>query len=380
MRSQFGTNSNADRKRVKYTGDSTIREGMPLCYNFDTTDNILGYDKGAGGDVVCQSTPETTAEGNQNEGKFLEVEDPTASNLVHFAGVVAGTSYEGMAGPRWLDIYVPNGATVPVRCDVDTTTGLTILAVTSGQQELGFLTADSRPIAIAMETEIALDGTAGITLAKLDPGMFNFNYGASASAYAETPGNYPVNYQYVEFKADAASLSFLQDNRLLYDADMESGQVTVLNNYLHFTGTNDAVAASYIRGSVNLVHLDGCTLNSGSLVIAGCLAQLGGTPTAFTACSKATGLWVDIGTLHPDAGRLSMIYVSENGTSYADTVFDFYIPRTDYFAMFDSSALSGTHHPIVAMTGDHTFDSNDKALKCDIGGTTYYIPLIDALA
>ncbi len=380
MESSFGTSSDARRKRVFYADDSIIYEGMPLCYDFDTTDNILGYDKGAGGDVACQTTPETTAEGNQNEGKFIQVVDPTASNLTHFAGVVAGTSYSGMTGPRWLDIYIPNGAIVPVRCDVDTTTGLTILAVTSASQELGFLVADSRPVAIAMETETGLDGTTGITLAKLDPNLFSFNYGASSSAYAETPGDYPVNYQYVEFKADAAELSFLQDNRLLYDADMESGQVSVLNNYLHFTGTNDSSGASYIRGAINLVHLDGCTLNSSNLIIAGCMAQLGGTPAAFTACSKATALWVDIGTLNPTSGRLSMIYVSENGTSYADTVFDFYIPRTDYFAMFDVSALSGAHHPIVAMTGDHAFDSNDKALKCDIGGTTYYIPLIDALA
>ncbi len=378
--SQFGTNANARRKRVKYEGDSTIYEGMPLCYNYDATANILNYDKGTGGDVNCQTSRSTTAEGNQNEGKFMLVEDPTAANLQFFAGVVAGASYAGLTGPKWLDIYIPNGAIVPVRCDVDTTVGLTILAVTSGQQELGFLVADSRPVAIAMETETGLDGTADITLAKLDPDMFSFNYGGSSSAYAETPGNYPVNYQYVEFKADAATLSFLQDNRLLYNADMESGQVTVQNNYLHFTGTNDAASASYIRGSINLVHLDGCTLNSGSLIIAGCLAQLGGTPTAFTACSKATALWVDIGTLHPTAGRLSMIYVSENGTSYADTVFDFYIPRTDYFAMFDVSAESGAHHCIYDMTGDHTFDSSDKALKCDIGGTTYYIPLIDALS
>lgn len=169
MYSQFGTNSNARRKRVYYEGDSTIYEGMPVCYNYDATANILGYDKGAGGDVACQTTPGTTAEGNQNEGKFMLVEDPADNNIMHFAGVVAGTSNAGMTGPRWLDIYIPNGAIVPVRCDVDTTVGVTLLAITVDSQEFGYvLSGTSRIVALAMETETVLDtGTTGITLAKL---------------------------------------------------------------------------------------------------------------------------------------------------------------------------------------------------------------------
>lgn len=171
--SQFGTNSAARKKRVYYIDSSTIYEGMPVCYDYDATANVLHYDKGAGGDVTSQTSPTTTAEGNQNEGKFLRVEDPTDNNLQHFAGVVAGNSYAGLVGPRWLDIYIPNGAIVPVRCDVDTTTGQTVLAITVDQQELGVPIWNSRVVAIAMETETALDdGTPGITLARLDPTLF----------------------------------------------------------------------------------------------------------------------------------------------------------------------------------------------------------------
>jgi len=130
MRIQYGTNVvEAQRKRVYYTETSTIYEGMPVCYEFDATTNILGYDKGAGGNVDSQSTPTTTAEGNQNEGKFLRVEDPDDDNVHAFAGVVAGTSEAGKIGPRWLDIYVANGAIVPVRTDQNCTVGRTILAV-----------------------------------------------------------------------------------------------------------------------------------------------------------------------------------------------------------------------------------------------------------
>ena len=170
----FGTNTNAQRKRVYFEGTGTIYEGMPVCYNYDTTTNILGYDKGAGGDPECQTSPTTTAEGYQNEGKFLRVELPADGNLLHFAGVVASGPKVGTAGACWLDIFIPNGAIVPVRCDVDTTTGVTILCMQEGEEELGFSNgiSTSRPIAIAMETETDLDSTATITLARLDPNIF----------------------------------------------------------------------------------------------------------------------------------------------------------------------------------------------------------------
>lgn len=215
MRSQFGTNSNADRKRVLYTGTSTIREGMPLCYNFDTTDNILSYDKGAGGDVVCQTTPETTAEGNQNEGKFLEVEDPALNNLKFFAGVVAGTSYDGMVGPKWLDIYIPNGAIVPVKTVLAATVvGQTLLAVNSGTLTLGnptmdvpdFATTssgdtagtiDARIVAVAEETI----SSAGLVLARLCPEQFIYQGGQIDGEMVVAAGtvNTTVNRMMVDF-------------------------------------------------------------------------------------------------------------------------------------------------------------------------------------
>jgi len=117
MGPNFGANTDAKRKRVYYEGTDTIYEGMPLCYNHDTTDNIYGYDKGAGGLAISQSTPNTTAEGSQNEGKWLRVEAPSLDNQNFLAGVVAGTSEVGKVGPRWLDVYIPNGAIVPVRTD-----------------------------------------------------------------------------------------------------------------------------------------------------------------------------------------------------------------------------------------------------------------------
>lgn len=165
----FGTNTAAQRKRVMYFGTSTIYEGMPVCYDNSTT-NVLGWDTGA----TTPSASTTTTEGGLNEGKFLRVENPNADNVNMFAGVVAhgpkvGTT--GVATGVWLDIFIPNGAVVPVRTDNNCLIDQTILAVTTGSQELGVpLATDSRPVAIARET---IDrGTAGLVLAELCPYRF----------------------------------------------------------------------------------------------------------------------------------------------------------------------------------------------------------------
>ena len=181
---------NAVKKRVLYEGTSVIYQGMPVCYNYNTTDNIDGYDivDGAGG---------TTDESHQNEGKHVRVEDPANNNIMHFAGVVAGTEHEGVTGTgeKWLEIYIPNGAVVPVRCDVDTTVGVTLLAITVSSQEFGLCVAGtSRIVALAMETETALDGTAGITLARLDTAMSVYqNLDGTALSVGAGSGNIVAN-------------------------------------------------------------------------------------------------------------------------------------------------------------------------------------------
>ncbi|KKK64674.1 hypothetical protein LCGC14_2981820, partial [marine sediment metagenome] len=201
MESSFGTSSDARKKRVYYTESSTIYEGMPVCYEFDATANVLDYDKGAGGDRTCQTTPGTTAEGNQNEGKFMRVEDPDANNIQYFAGVVAGSSYAGLVGPRWLDIYIPNGAIVPVRTDLNCLIGQTILAVTTASQELGVpLATDSRAVAVAEETVDR--GTAGLVLARLTLDQFMYqDHGGTALSVddADTTTSTLVNFANIKF-------------------------------------------------------------------------------------------------------------------------------------------------------------------------------------
>lgn len=157
---QMGTNSEALRKRVRFEGTTTIYEGMPVCYNYDTTDNILGYS----GSAISG----TTAEGGQNEGKFMRVELASSANAMFFAGVVAGKAWDGLTGPRWIEIYVANGAIVPVRTNANCTVGATTLGLSSAAAYLAAVNAgdDNPPVAIAMET-VDRSSTNGVVLAKV---------------------------------------------------------------------------------------------------------------------------------------------------------------------------------------------------------------------
>lgn len=160
--SQMGTNSVARKQRVKYEGTGTIYEGMPVAYNYDTTTNVLGYCKGATAAIGT-----TTDEGYQNEGKFLLVEDVTAANAFAFAGVVATSEHAGKTGPRWLDIYIPNGAIVPVRTDKS----IVIkdpLYLEYGEKTLVNATQVGMGVCVAESVEtVDRSDTAGVVLARL---------------------------------------------------------------------------------------------------------------------------------------------------------------------------------------------------------------------
>jgi hypothetical protein len=169
----WGLDPKSKRISVYFAGETTIYEGMPVCYDNSTT-NWMGVD-GSGIDFTTTASSiteqTTTDDGYQNEGKFIRVELPNADNCGMFAGVVAGADHAGETGPKALDIYVPNGAVVPVRTDQNCLLDQTVLAIQSGEEELGVpISTDGRPVAIARET---IDrGTAGLVLAELCPERF----------------------------------------------------------------------------------------------------------------------------------------------------------------------------------------------------------------
>lgn len=321
-------NPRAHRVRVYYDGSSTIMEGMPVCYNYLTTDNWWG---GSVSDAGVVTANETTAEGSHNKGKYIYVSNPTCvstetdadgavtsggkvitgddddfddlqigmfvsvssasddtvdgnykitahnitldtitldmttgftattaaaddvvvkmDNIHEFAGVVTKGGWCGKAGPRVLDIYVPNGAVVPVLTDLDSTVvGRTILSVVSATQTLGSPTQDtpdfvdysdgigaddvstvwnagqidSQPVAIAAETITS----AGLVLAKLDDRLFMFQGGQYSQEYRveSVADDVTVNKMNIEFNVTAGHCQALHYRAVLAGTGGDAGK------------------------------------------------------------------------------------------------------------------------------------------------------------
>jgi len=373
MSVQFGTNISVAKKRVKfYNRESsavTIYEGMPVCYIFDTTANVLGYDKGAGGDPKSQSTPDTTAEGYQNEGKFLIVETVNDDNHLWFAGVttgakngksVAATSYE------WIEIYEPNGAIVPVRTDVYCTVGITVLALEHDSQALTqpLNTSEGRPVAIAEET---YDGatTTGLVLARLCPNEFLYqdHNGTSLSVAAEGTSDVVVN-------------------RINLTTAQTEGRFTALSVQSTCSagaGSNGYGASLYVQGDLTGVAAShwnpfGCWANITGGVQTGVhltvaefgIYASGANLDAISSLSCITLRNQVSSTNPPNATHNVIRVVQDGGGDSADFLFSFYTPETVGLAAKSSAAVS------------HVIPINVENAG---GGTagTYYIMLSDTL-
>lgn len=230
MKPTFGGNQNAIVKRVKYVGTDTIYEGMPLSYDHDTTVNVLGYDKEAGGDAENQSSPNSTAEGYQNEGKFILVENVSLANQNFFAGVVVGTSEAGKTGPIWLDIYVANGAIVPVR--TDRSVSINDLAyLEPGEDDIPNVDIAGGPVIGIFEETVDRSSTAGLVLCKLTGPSLDGVDVVSARSRAVTA--LPTAAIWSNF-----NLGRLRRNPFdgsLFEADYTHGEAAPMNSYISAT-------------------------------------------------------------------------------------------------------------------------------------------------
>jgi hypothetical protein len=165
-------NPRAHRIRVYFANadSDTIKEGMPLCYNHDTTTNWFGgsVTRSPSADAGVVSATTTTADGSQNERRYIEVEVPSASkaNQRFFAGVVAPGSWVGTSAAVTLDVYVPNGALVPVWTDKSVSSGDGAYLEASEPTVINAATADGVQIGWFQET-IDRSSTAGLAWAQL---------------------------------------------------------------------------------------------------------------------------------------------------------------------------------------------------------------------
>lgn len=391
---QFGTNTPSLRKtRVYYETASTIYEGMPVCYNYDTTTNILGWDNDA-----TQALGSTTDEGYQNEGKFLRVETPATANLNWFAGVVAAGGYVGKTGPKWVDIYEPNGAIVPVRTNASCTVGATVLGIGNGLQYMAVVTTGSSPVPVAIvEETVDRSSTNGIVLAKV--------YGTGQNISAFNAMFSPIRSVTT---GDAAGIRLDLDN--LYTGAGTGGPRTwglyitggKESGVIETAGADDAALRisvnNYVENGevfnwrgINVVasNRDGGTVGELDNIIS-VSAKQGSTN------AKIIGLQVDAQSLSADTADemvgLDVAMNREGGVSTEEAGIRIRTRGTIQTAINTAIRVDkgATDHgfvnlfnietdavDVIAASGDITFTSSDKLIPIVFNGTTYYLVATD---
>lgn len=336
------SNPVAHAVRVYYFGTSTIYEGMPVCYDNSTTNWFGG--SVSNGEVTASST---TSEGSQNKGKYIRVENPNADNNSMFAGVVKKGGWCGKTGPRALDIYIPNGAIVPVRTDQNCLIDQTILAINTGEQELGVpLRADSRPVAIARETVDR--GTAGLVLAELNPDRFIYqDMGGTALSVDDSDTTADTVVNRIRVKSLQTGGQF---TALSVKAESAAGAGTANERGLAIRGVAivSATPAAQVVGNNFDLEVTGGTPTEN---LHACMVKL----YESGATMSSSGI-VSILTLQsqvaqdPTANRHTWMYLCNNGTYAPDMLF--YAGSASDIPMTTCSDTTQTHKIPIYIQGE----------------------------
>lgn len=363
----------AEKKRVRYEGSDTIYEGMAVCYNSDTTTNWLDWSG------TAESS--TTAEGSQNEGKYRYVEAPSSDNLRAFAGVVCAGSWVGSSGPAYVDIYVPNGAVVPVRSSINNVESETVLCVQAGDYEFQTNTyangSESIPVALAME-DIDRSSTEGLCLAQLHgvgwmPVAVGFSSGERAAFGAGVSSGTVEGLPRVFVDSTQTGGTFTAW-RLRAELNGAGGALGGLSGTWRFETVVGASCSSqggsYQMGlGSHLIFKSGATASAAQwAAIIAKVENQDGTPADLTSSGILAPLRLETqisSTTPPPANTHWMIHAVTQG---ADT--------PDGFMIADSLTALGAY----ASTGDApALATGDIMIPVRIAGTTYYlVALVDS--
>ncbi len=378
-------------KRVYYEGSSTIYEGMPVCYNFNTTTNWLGVSS-------FETASTTTAEGSQNEGKYIRVENPASDNLLWFAGVVCAGSWCGTTGPSALDVYIPNGAIVPVRASVACTTGLTILALESASQELTqpLSATQGRPVAISAETRALSDVTsvaitafsdysgtvAGTVRATCTHGLPSGTTGVKIIGTDDYNGEHTVTYIDSSYFYFTATFVATETGTMTKNVDIVLARLCP-NEFIYQDLTGTALSVASLGTSaivVNKIRLTtaqttgDCTALSISLAAT---AQTAGSATALsvsvTTISPANTSGVYVGLTNTGTGAAGFHVMQVRGNTYGTAIVGdvngifSQITMRAGTALANTGMIAGVFSKVHILTGGGTVAGNVVAARFSLG-------------
>ena len=210
-----------------------------------------------------------------------------------------------------------------------------------------------------METETGLDGTAGLTLAKLDPNLFLYN---SADGTALDLGlGYTFTDQYVTSAITTQFLPFQVRSTLT-----GTGAGGLIG--AKYTTENAGTACTgdvYGLWSQAAVLTDGAISNAGKLV--GIWAKTHTATDAGTMACNIYGLQVSLYNGVACTGRTAFMYLDE-GSPVAESV--------DYLFEAYDSGPSGS----CAFTADTSGTNQSGAMKIRIKGGDHFIHTFDNTA
>jgi len=396
----WGLDPKSEAITVYYEGSDTIYQGYALCYNQDTTDNWMGVSSVDATSTASSITESgTTAEGSQNEGKFIRVEKPATANLQWLAGVVVGHS-NGFTGPGAVDIYIPNGACIPVYTNKDCTIGQS-LGITDDSYILQAVTGDGTPVPCAtVEETVDRSSTNGIALARLSRTGQQITatngYFAPVRSSATSGREYGVKIDGDNlFVGTTAAQTYLLelsgDKAAAYDTTGDG-----YSAYLHVSGSNYAQNdTNYTYRGINcsisnrsagtLGHIYGAnisiSLKSGSGNITnGIACQIDAQDLTSGTKSYFGGLDVAINREGTAATEEFGMRLRTRGTinTAMNTVFRIDKDAADH-GFVNLFNIESDAVDYAACTGDVTVDTNDKVIPIVLGGSTFYLIAVDSI-
>ena len=362
----------AQSKRVFFrpSAADTVRVGDLVCYNWD----IDGDHKERSSDPTHLGLRDDDyAEGAQDyTGRLFIVEKPATANLQFFAGVVKALGPKAGADDDMIEIWVPNGAVLPVMCDQYCTAGRTIVGLRDGAYEGSY--PEGRPIGIAMET-IDRSTDDGLVWVKVDPDRFLWVEGddnaltiddeASGSdvsiskirvTSAQTTGSVAMMTLVLNtVNTDGGSMMYWEYG----NTGTGAGGMKLINAYVEASGT--AIVKDVIGMKMQVNLLASSALLSPA-VATGIMSKVhlktgGGAHTGDVYAGR-----FELGLDDTTTGKIAMLYFGIAGAGTPDYFFE---------------AADGN---TVAYTADVSGTNQSGALKIYLGGVVHYLHTFDATA
>lgn len=350
------------------TSTTVLKVGQPVCYNSDC---VCDHKERTSDPTHLGLTKDTYAEGEQEmTGRLFIVEEPLSANLSHLAGFVKSLGSLDGADGDMIEIFIPNGAIVPVRTDVNCTLDDTILGIRNGQAE-ATIGEYCRPVAIAKETKDR-SSTAGLVWAKIvGSNMFQRQgeYSYRLTIEDECGGDVTMNQVFVTSNQTAGAVILLR-----LDAEMD-GAGCYDSGILMVRGKLNAAASGALQAcSMGLDLEASAELYDGGIAAdyANCVLRLAigttGTPDLSTGSGSNRLCAISIGYHADESGGAPQEAWALAFNSGATYQWDGLFHSMNAGDIGDSSQ-SGTAAHVIGFDGDGTI----RKIPVKIGGTTYYI-------